>query len=311
MRQTVPPLPEVLVPSFDAEGDEPFAWLREAAAAIRDQRLVHGAVLVHGLRLVGPEDLVRARDALGIAAHRPTEAFNDRSDFGNGIVSPIAWPGDRMICPFQEASFSRTFPTVVLTACLTPPDGVGRTHLGDMRRMAEHLPARLADRVRADGWTMSRSFHEGFGISWRDAFSVPDRAALDEVLRAAGIESAWLPDGTLHTMRHRPGFLAHPTTGEDCWFNQLSFLNAGNLDSVERRIMTEAFGKYLPMNTYFGDGTPLSDEDLAAVQHAYDAVRTGVRWRRGDLLITDNIITAQGRSPFEGAPAFLVALGED
>ena len=32
-------------------------------------------------------------------------------------------------------------------------------------------------------------------------------------------------------------------------------------------------------------------------------------WRRGDLLITDNIIMAQGRSAIEGSPEFLIALG--
>ncbi|MEX0174082.1 TauD/TfdA family dioxygenase [Streptomyces sp. LMG1-1-1.1] len=311
MSETVPTPCEERLPSFDAPGDSPYAWLRDTAETLRHHLLVHGAVLVHGLPLDGPGGLAEARDALGIAGHTPTEAFNDRTDFGDGILSPITWPGDRMLCPFQEGSFSRTYPTRVLTACVTPPDGDGRTHLSDTRRLIEHLPKPLADRVRTLGWTLARSFHEGFGISWRQAFSVADRAALDDVFEAAGIEARWLPGGTLHTVRHRPGVIAHPVTGEECWFNQISFLNAGNLDPAERAIMTKAFGEYLPMNSYLGDGSPFSDEDLAAILHAYDAVRTDVRWRSGDLLITDNIITAQGRSAFEGSPEFLIALGGD
>ncbi|MFE7275920.1 TauD/TfdA family dioxygenase [Streptomyces sp. NPDC057623] len=309
MSETVPMRQEAVVSSFDAPGDAPFSWLHDMAATLRDHMLVRGAVLVHGLPLDGPDSLAKAREALGIAGHTPTEAFNNRSDFGNGILSPINWPNDRVICPFQESSFSRTFPSVVLTACITPPDGAGQSYLSDTRRIADHLPAHLADRVRAGGWTMARSFHEGFGITWQEAFSVADRAALDELFEATGIEPEWLPDGTLYTVRHRPGFIDHPATGEECWFNQISFLNAGNLDPVERDIMTDAFGEYLPMNTFFGDGSPLSEEDLTAIQHAYDSVRTGVPWDRGDLLITDNIIMAQGRSKFEGSPEFLIALG--
>lgn len=309
MSQKVRTVPEPGVPSFGAPSGAPIPWLRETAAVLREQMLLRGAVLVRGLPVHGPAGLAGVREALGITPHIPSEAFNGRRDHGNGILAPISWPADRPICPFQESSFSRTFPSVVLTACITPPDGGGRAHLGDARRTVERLPPQVADRVRRDGWTMTRTFHDGFGISWRDAFSVPDRAALDGVLDAAGIESRWLPGGSLHTVRRLPGVVAHPATGEECWFNQLSFLNAGSLDPVEREVMVKSFGEYLPMNTYHGDGSPPSQEDLSAIYDAYDSVKTGFQWRRGDLLITDNIIMAQGRSAYEGSPEFVVALG--
>ncbi|OSP41576.1 hypothetical protein B7767_19860 [Streptomyces sp. 13-12-16] len=299
------------VPSFEAPVSSPLTSLRDMRATIREQLLVHGAVLIHGLPMDKPDSLAEARDSLGIGSFTPTEVFNRRSDFGNGILSPISWPQNRHICPVQEGSFSRTFPSVVLTACITPPDGDGRAYLSDARRVAGHLPAHLAERVREDGWIMTRAFHGGFGITWPEAFSVTDRAELEELFEAERVESGWLPNGTLHTVRHLPGFIDHPETGEECWFNQLSFLNAGSLDRTERAFMTKAFGKHLPMNSFFGDGSPLSEEDVAAIDHAYDSVRIELPWRRGDLLLTDNIIMGQGRSPIEGAPEFLVALGKN
>jgi hypothetical protein len=301
---------EKSIPTFEAPVDSPFSWLREATAAIRDQMLVHGAVIVHGLPIDGPDGLAEARNSLGVDNFTPTEAFNHRSDFGKHILSPISWPLDRHICPVQESSFSRTFPSVVLTACVTPPDGDGRAYLGDARRIGRHLPAHLADRVRTDGWTMARTFHAGFGISWQEAFSRTDHASLEELLRTEGIEYEWLPSCALHTVRHLPGFIDHPVTGDVCWFNQLSFLNAGSLEPAERRFMARAFGKYLPMDSFFGDGSPLSEEDVKAIDHAYDSSRIDVPWRRGDLLITDNVSMALGRSPIAGAPEFLVALGQ-
>ena len=309
MRQSVSTLPELLIRSYDAPASAPFSWLREMAATLREQMLMSGAVLVHGLPVDGPNSLARARDALGISGHVPNEAFNDRRDFGNGILGPINWPNDRVICPFQESSFSRTFPPVVLTACLTPPVGDGVAHLSDARRIAEHLPARLADRVLVAGWTLERTFHSGFGISWRDAFAVRDRDALGSVLEAAGIEAKWLHNGTLHTVRRLPGVITHPATGEQCWFNQISFLNMGSLDPSERAVLVRSFGKHLPMNTYYGDGSTLTDEDLFAIHKAYDSVKIGIPWRCGDLLVADNIMMAQGRSAYEGVPEFLVALG--
>jgi hypothetical protein len=301
---------EVSIPSFEAPAGAPFSWLRDMTATIRYQLLIHGAVLIHGLPISGPESLAEARDSLGIGSFTPTEAFNHRTDFGNGIIAPISWPLGRHICPLQESSVSKTFPSVVLTACITPPDGDGRAHLSDARRLAGHLPAPLADRVRTGGWTMTRAFHTGFGISWQEAFSVTGRAALEEFFDTEGIESEWLPNGSLNTVRHRPGVINHPVTGEVCWFNQLAFLNAGSLVPAERAFMTGAFGKYLPMNTFFGDGSPLSEEDLIAIDHAYDSVKISVPWHCGDLLISDNIIMAQGRSALEGSPEFLIALGK-
>src|SRR5262249_5872825 len=151
--------------------------------------LAHGTVVLHGLPIDGPDRLAEARDCLGMASFTPTEMFNRRTDFGNGVLSPISWPRDRHICPLQESSFSTTFPSVVLTACITPPAGEGHAYLSDARYLAEHLPADLADRVRTGGWTMTRSFHRGFGFSWREAFPVTDRAALEDLFETEGIES--------------------------------------------------------------------------------------------------------------------------
>jgi hypothetical protein len=302
-------LSEIPVPSFEVPAGSPFSWLRDMTATIRELLLIHGAVLLHGLPMEGPDNLAEARGCLGLGRFTPTEAFNRRTDFGNGVISPISWPQDRHICPLQESSFSNTFPPVVLTACITPPDGDGRAHLSDARRVAEHLPADLADRVRAGGWIMTRTFHSGFGFSWREAFSVTDRAALEDLFDAEEIDFEWLPSGMLNTTRKRPGFIKHPATGEECWFNQLAFLNAGSLDPAERRFLIKAFGKYLPMDTFFGDGSSLSEEDVAAIDSAYDATKISVPWRRGDLLITDNISMALGRSAIAGSPEFFIAMG--
>jgi Taurine catabolism dioxygenase TauD, TfdA family len=301
--------PEMPLPWFDAPSDQPFAWLAGLAAAIRDRMLAHGVVLLRGLPLRGPTDLARARRALGISPFTPPEVFAERRDLGEGVVSPIRWPDDRLLCPLQEGAFSTVFPAVVLTACVTPPERGGQARVCDTRLMASHLPADLCDRVRAGGWTMTRIFHDGFGTSWTTAFSVADHAELAEVLAAESIQYRCLPDGVLHTVRRRPGVINHPVTGEECWFNQMAFLNAASMEPHERTVLTKAFGKDLPVNSAFGDGTPLSESDVAVIQNAYDAVTRSITWESGDLLVADNIISAQGRAPFAGDPEFLVALG--
>ena len=297
------------LPLFDAPPDAPFSWLEDMAVAIRERMLAHGVVLLRGLPLHGPADLVLARRALGISSFTLPETFAERSDLGHGVVSPIRWPDDRLLCPFQEGSFSTVFPSVVLTACVKPPESGGQAHVCDTRLLVAHLPAYLYDRVRVGGWSMTRVFHDGFGISWTTAFSAADQAELAEVLAAQGIKYRFLSDGVLYTIRRRPGVISHPVTGEECWFNQMDFLNVASMEPRDRAILTKAFGRDLPVNSAFGDGTPLPESDVQAIHQAYDAVTRSISWQQGDLLLTDNILTAQGRAPFTGAPEFLVALG--
>jgi hypothetical protein len=287
----------------------PYSWLQDNALNIRGHLLIAGAMLIHGLPLRAPADLAKVCRTLGISSFTPTEAIAYRRDLGDGIVSPIIWPDDRLLCPLQEGCWNTTFPAVVLTACVTPPESGGQAHLSDTRLVAARLPIDLGNRVRADGWIMKRVFHDGFGMSWMDAFSVADRPDLYRVLASEGIEYRWLPDGALRTWRRRPGVIDHPVTGQECWFNQVAFVNAASMEPRERAILTQAFGLDLPLDSAFGDGTPISEADLAAIHRGYDSTVHGLTWGRGDLLITDNVIMAQGRAGFEGAAEFLVALG--
>jgi hypothetical protein len=297
------------VPSFDAPTGSPYSWLRNVAATVHDRLSIHGAVLLRGLSLTEPADLVEARRALDIVPFSLIEDFAPRRDFGSGVVSPIQWPDNRILCPFQEGSFSTESPSTVLTTCMTPPETGGEAHLADTRLISACLPADLAERVRAHGWTLTRVFHDGFGIPWTDAFSVTSRTELADLLAREGIEHQWLPHGPLRTVRRRPAVVEHPVTGEECWFNQLAFLNSASMERRELAVLTDAFGEDIPIDTALGDGTCLSALELSTIQQAYEQVTYVLEWRRGDLLVVDNIMTAQGRAPFTGVPEFLIAFG--
>ncbi len=284
-------------------------WLANSATSIRQCVLSDGAVLIRGLPLTGPSEVTLARASLGIRPFRSKERFAHRKE-ENGAVSPICWPEERELCPYQEEAFSVVIPGVVLTGCIRPPDRGGEARLSDARRLSRHLPPALCERIRTHGWGMTRVFYPHFGLSWQDAFDCRDQEALSSIFARAEIACEWLDDGTLRTSRWRPAFHMHPVTGEECWFNQLAFLNQGSLEPRDRELLSLAFGDDLPVDTLLGDGQPLSAPDLLAIHHAYDATTTRLTWQTGDLLIVDNILTAQGRGPFTGCAEHWIAFGE-
>lgn len=299
-----------MIPTFHAPEQNWTDWLTDTAVAIRSHVLAEGAVLVRGLALKKPVDISRARDALGIRTFQSIEKFGHRQEEVDGIVSPIRWPEERELCPYQEESFSLVVPNIVLTGCISPPGTGGEALISDVRQIFFHLPSDLAYRIKTHGWMMTRVFHPQFGMSWQDAFSSTERDELSSLLEQMDIDFEWLEDGTLRTQRRRPAFRIHPKTGDECWFNQLAFLNRGSLESRERELLSLAFGNDLPVDTALGNGQSLSESNLLALHSAYDATTKKLTWRAGDLLIVDNLLTAQGKSPMTGIPEFWVAFGD-
>lgn len=301
---TAPPVMAV------ASRADPAGWLRDYAATVREQVCAHGAVVVRGLPMRGAEDLAGARHALGLVAHDVAERLTPRDDLGHGVVSPIHWPDDRELCPFQEGSANLHPPTFVLTACADQPGEPTVHHLSDLRRLADTLPEALVARLREDGWALIRTFHEGFAMSWQEAFSVATRDELEALLLREQVEASWQSTGALRTTRRRVGLVEHPD-GRTHWVNDLTFFHTGSLDPEERAIMAAAFGDDLPMRTAYGDGSPVPDDELAALQRGYTAHRQDLTWAEGDLLVVDNLAVAQGRPPLTGRRQLLVALADD
>ena len=74
--------------------------------------------------------------------------------------------------------------------------------------------------------------------------------------------------------------------------------------------MRLAFGPGgLPVNTYAGDGTPLTQDEVRTIDLAYDSVAMPVLLRPGDVLLLDNVLTAHGRRPYTGDRRLMVAMG--
>ena len=55
-----------------------------------------------------------------------------------------------------------------------------------------------------------------------------------------------------------------------------------------------------PYDACFGDGTPLTDDDILAIYDALDAVMVSFPWQHGDVLLIDNVHTGHGRNPYVG-----------
>ncbi|MFJ9691421.1 TauD/TfdA family dioxygenase [Kitasatospora sp. NPDC101183] len=276
-------------------------------AALRE----HGAIFLRGLPMATVEDFAQVRDLL-ISARTPyREKATPRSRLGDDVFSSTDLPASQSIRMHNENSYTLTFPGLLLFGCLTAPAEGGATPVSDCRKVLEALPAQVVEKIRAGGWRLSRSFSEHISTDWQTAFATDD---VDEVERYCAenlIGCRWQEDGTLRTGQIRPGIIIHPSTGEEVWFNHMLFWNEWALDEDLREALVDEFGSDgLPFNTGFGDGSPLTNEDLQAIQAAYDAATVRETWQPGDVMLVDNILTSHGRDPFRGDRKIVVAMGD-
>ncbi|MGN9846712.1 TauD/TfdA family dioxygenase [Nonomuraea sp. H19] len=300
----------MMPPTILSPEESAFDWLLDAADHIRSTVRTRGAALIRGLPIREPADLTIVRKILGVEPYRATELFGQRTVYSDGVASPIEWPTDRELCPYQEETFSAVVPSIALTACVRPPEAGGETCLADSRELLHHLPDELARRFQELGWTLTRVFREEFGMKWSEAFGVDSFDALIELFAQIGIDHDWVSKGGLRTVRRRRATVVHPKTGEECWFNQAAFFNSASLEPRDLAVLRRAFGPDLPMETGYGDGSPLTEDEVSAIQDAYAKTAAAVRWQAGDLIVADNVLTAQGRRPYKGNPLFFTYLGD-
>jgi alpha-ketoglutarate-dependent taurine dioxygenase len=285
--------------------------LEEVRPQLAEALLEHGVIYLRGLPIGTVEDFARVRDVL-IRKRTPyREKATPRSHFGDEVFSSTDLPPSQPIEMHNENSYTLTFPGLLLFACLTAPAEGGATPVADCRKVLAALPDRVTKKMRAVGWRLTRSYSEYISTDWKTAFATEDP---DEAARYCAdnlIAHAFQPDGTLRTSQVRPGVISHPVSGAEVWFNHLLFWNEGALDEDLRRILIDEFGRdALPFATSFGDGEPLTGEDLAAIRAAYAEATVRETWRPGDLMMVDNILTAHGRDPFRGERKIVVAMGE-
>jgi alpha-ketoglutarate-dependent taurine dioxygenase len=286
-------------------------WIGEHGEELRSLLRTHGAVRVTGLPVRTAAHLAAVRDALGARPARAQEQFAPRAEVGPGVYSSPDWPTDREMCLHHEQSYGLDFPGLLALACLTAPVSGGATLLGDTRLLLRVLPEALATRFRDEGWRLVRNFRPYLGVSWATAFGPTDPVAVEELCRQRLIGVDWLRDGTLHTTQRRSAVVHHPVTGEACWFNQAAFFSQWSVDKVERDVMLASFGvEGLPLNTTYGGGEQLMEEEFNTILEAYDQVMLRVPWQVGDLLLLDNVLMAHGREPYQGEREIAVAMGD-
>jgi alpha-ketoglutarate-dependent taurine dioxygenase len=302
-------LPLVVEPNV--EGVSLAEWLRGNRDFIDLNLLRHGGLLFRGFHLGTGDDFGRCVQALGFSPMRYAEGATPRTEVGDRLYTSTEYPADQTIALHNELTYVTTWPRRITFFCVTPAARRGQTPLANVRNVYERIPPRVREPFERRGWMLVRNFGTGLSLPWQQSFHTRDGAEVEAYFRRARIEWEWVGDDGLRTRQVRGAVVRHPETGDPLWFNHVAFWHISSLEAKVRASLEAMFREEeLPYNTFYGDGGRIADEDVAEIRAAYAAEQVEFDWRRGDLIVLDNMLVAHGRNPYEGERRILVAMGE-
>ena len=160
--------------------------------------------------------------------------------------------------------------------------------------------------------------HSAIGRGWSDTFGVSTPQELEAKLASSGDKLEWLGvslshlgvDGDRYPVRHytdvRPAVLIDPSDPErrPRFFNQILAAHTGWRDELN------APGA----SVVLGDGTPMRQDMLDAMERIFLEESVSVQWRAGDVMLINNLQVMHARETFvdgEAPRRVLASLGRD
>ncbi len=273
----------------------------------------YGGVLVRGLGIEGPQRFQSVVEEFGEPLWQSYRGGNTpRSAITAAVFTSTEYPARFDISLHNEMSYANRWPAKLFFCCLVAAETGGATPVCDGKALVEDLAPEVRDRFVERGVLYRQHLHGGFGLgkSWQETFETDDPAEVEKFLIGSEATFTWTDDGGLRVSQHRPAVRTHPVNGARVWFNQADQWHPSTLPGDEAATLLDVVDSEedLPHWVTYGDGSPISEDDLNEVRLAADRNKVAVPWQAGDLLVVDNMRMLHGRQAYTGARRIAVAM---
>jgi alpha-ketoglutarate-dependent taurine dioxygenase len=299
--------PLVIEPAV--ENVDLVAWARANVAYLDGELLKRGAILLRGF-----ETNIDVFEAVAGAVSK--ELFREYGDLPpeqgkDSVYHSTPYPEDEMIDFHNESSHLTSWPEKQFFMCVQPSAEGGLTPIADCREVYRLLSPELREKFHTKGLKYVRNFIPKLDVSWQTFFRTEDRAEVEAKCRATGTDFTWKDGNRLKVESYAPGVITHPRTGELVFFNQVRLHHVACLPAAYRESTLRMFAEDdLPRNVLFGDGTPITEDEIAEVGRAFDRALVEFPWEKGDIVMLNNMLVAHARRPYKGKRKIVVAMAD-
>ena len=190
---------------------------------------------------------------------------------------------------------------------MLPAETGGATPLADSRAVYEKIPPEIREKFETKKIMYVRNYSD-IDLPWHEVFQTHKKEEVERYCIDNNFEFEWRGN-ELRTKQVNQASIEHPLHGFKVWFNQAHLFHISSLDPETKQSFISMFGTDgLPRNTYFGDGSEIAEADLATIREIYEQEMFHFSWKKGDILLIDNLRFTHGRQPYEGARKVLVGM---
>lgn len=269
------------------------------AHEFRALAMKHGAVLLRGFDVNGPEDFAAISRALNCDDYSYIGGAAPRTELVPGLVfTSNESPPEEPIPFHHEMAQAPTPPNYILFFCEVESPQGGATPIIPSAEVADFFRSRYPDfarRVSEHGIRYIRVMPEvtdetsAQGRSWRETYDVKTREEAEAAMKRQGTTCEWLPNGDCRTITMAlPGLRKDDRTSKEVFFNSVVAAYTGWNDA--RNVGKKA--------VVLGDGSPIDEEAIDSVAEFMRDKRVAFKWKRGDVLIIDNTLVMHSRETF-------------
>ncbi|MGQ3887592.1 TauD/TfdA family dioxygenase [Legionella sp. CNM-1927-20] len=287
--------------------------------------LTHGAILFRGFPLIEPKQFVNFIEKLNLGKFTNyIGGDSPRSKIMDGIYTSTEAPANIYIPLHQELSYLSTYPKHIYFFCEIEPVMGGETIIGDAREIYRQLNPQLVSRFTEKKITyVAHYYHKSLIMdfinriarshkSWSEVFETTNPAEVEKFCAENNIQLRWLKDKWLEIKQSMPPLLQHPITKETVWFNQAHLYDFNpKLLGIWKFLASKIlyFRRLTRLHEVsFADGEKIPRKDIYHIMDTLKKCTVPVPWKKGDLMVLDNILTMHGRSTFKGQRRILTSL---
>ena len=284
-------------------------WIIQNRDLVDFRLLEHGGILFRGFDLSDAMAFEQVVDSVSGEALDYVYRSTPRTSLGNKIFTATEYPAKQNIPLHNESAYQRDWPMRLLFYCVQPATQGGETVIADMVKVTSRIDPTIRDEFVAKSVMYVRNYGSGLDLTWQTVFQTENKIEVEQYCRSHQITFDWKPDQCLRTRQICQVMARHPETGDHVWFNQAHLFHISGLEPKPRAALLAVFSEEdLPRNAYYGDGSPLDEGVLEHIREAFRAETTSFPWQAGDILLLDNMLSAHGRSSYQGARKVLVAM---
>lgn len=300
--------PAIIRPTGSGGGDL-AAFLKTQKAAVDAALEDAGALLFRGFDVVDAHAFDAAIEAYGEPGFTYEDSLSNavRTNVTPRVFTANEAPPATEIFLHHEMAQTPIYPAKLFFYCEIAQMTGGATPLCRSDWVMDRLNAETPEfvaRLEAEGVRYTNVMPgaddagSGQGRSWRSTLSVNTKEEAEARLSSLGYSWEWCEDGSLRVTTAALPAVREVSKGRKTFFNQLIAAFRGWSDSRNSA----------HKSITFGDGQPVTAQDMVPAIAAADELTVNCAWQAGDVALIDNFTVMHGRRPYEGKRRVLASL---